>query len=269
MIGSKDGYALVTGASSGMGYEYAKLFAKDGKNIVVLARSRDKLEGLKRDLEKEHGTKVMVLVKDLADPKAPQEVFSELEKAGINIDVLVNNAGYDVYGVFSGTDWQKEAEMIQVNIIALTQLTKLTKLFLKKMLEKKSGKILNISSMVGLMPAPWSSVYGGTKHYVLGFSNAIAHELKGSGVSVTCFCPGNTKTLFWERAGAQDAKANKRGDMVMDAAAAAKLGYKALAKGKTTAAAGLQYSLAMFGLRFMPRNMVCSISNDTLKPENR
>ena len=266
MIGSKNSYALVTGASSGMGYEYAKLFAKDGKNIVVLARSRDRLEGLKRDLEKQHGTKVMVLVKDLADPKAPQEVFSELEKEGINIDVLVNNAGFDVYGKFQDTDWKKEAEMIQVNIIALTQLTKL---FVKKMLEKKSGKILNISSMGGIMPCPWSSVYSGTKHYVLGFSNAIAHELKGSGVSVTSFCPGNTKTLFWERGGAQDAKGNKRGTLAMDAATAASHGYKALAKGKTTAAAGLTNSLGMFGLRFLPRNMACSIMNSMLQPENR
>ena len=266
MIGSKDSYALVTGASSGMGYEYAKLFAKDGKNIVVLARSQDKLEGLKRDLEKQHGTKVMVLVKDLADPKAPQEVFSGLEKEGINVDVLVNNAGFDVYGKFQDTDWKKEAEMIQVNIIALTQLTKL---FVKKMLEKKSGKILNISSTVGLMPCPWSSVYSGTKHYVLGFSNAIAHELKGTGVSVTCFCPGNTKTLFFERAGAEDAKANKRRIQQMDAATAARHAYRALEKGKTTATAGLLYSLMMFGIRLVPRNLVCSISNSVMQPENR
>jgi len=266
MIGSKDSYALVTGASSGMGYEYAKLFAKDGKNIVVLARSRDKLEGLKRDLEKEHGTKVMVLVKDLSDPKAPQEVFAELEKAGINVDVLVNNAGYDVWGQFSDTGWQKEAVMIQVNILALTQLTKL---FLKKMLEKKSGKILNISSMGGLIPCPWSSVYGGTKHYVLGFSNALAHELKGTGVSVTCFCPGNTRTLFFERAGGEGAKANKRRMLEMDAASAAKHGYKALAKGKTTAASGLLMSLGMFSLRLTPRSLGCSMMNSMLQPENR
>ena len=266
MIGSKDSYALVTGASSGMGYEYAKLFAKDGKNIVVLARSRDKLEGLKTDLEKEHGTKVMVLVKDLSDPKAPQEVLSELEKAGINIDVLVNNAGYDVYGKFQDTDWQREADMIQVNVLALTQLTKL---FLKKMLEKKSGKILNISSTVGFMPSPWSSVYGGTKHYVLGFSNAIAHELKGTGVSVTCFCPGNTKTLFFKRAGAEDSKADKQKVMQMDAATAAKHAYRALKSGKTTATAGLLYSMMMWGTRLLPRNMSCSICNSVMQPANR
>ena len=266
MIGSKDSYALVTGASSGMGYEYAKLFAKDGKNIVVLARSRDKLEGLKKDLEKAHGTKVMVLVKDLSDPKAPQEVFSELEKAGMNIDVLVNNAGYDVYGLFSATDWQKEAEMIQVNVLALTQLTKL---FLKKMLEKKSGKILNISSSAGFAPTPWSSVYGGTKHYVLGFSNAIAHELKGTGVSVTCFCPGNTKTLFFERAGAEDCKADKRRILQMDAATAARHGYKALAKGKTTASPGLLNSFSALLVRLMPRKLACSFADYLLQPANR
>jgi len=266
MIGNKDSYALVTGASSGMGYDYAKLFAKDGKNIVVLARSRDKLEELKADLEKQHGTKVMVLAKDLSDPKAPQEVFSELERAGINVDVLVNNAGFDVYGKFHDTDWRKESEMLQVNIIALTQLTKL---FLKKMLEKKSGKIMNISSMVGFVPAPWSSVYGGTKHYVLGFSNAIAHELKGTGVSVTCFCPGNTKTLFWERGGARDAKGNRRGTLAMDAASAARFGYRALKKGRTTAVAGPVYSLMMFGIRFMPRRLACYVMDSSMQPEDR
>jgi short-subunit dehydrogenase len=266
MIGSKDSYALVTGASSGMGYEYAKLFAKDGKNIVVLARSQDKLEELKRDLEKEHGTKVMVLVKDLADPRAPQEVFSELEKAGIDIDVLVNNAGYDVYGLFSATEWQREAAMIRVNILALTHLTKL---FLKKMLEKKSGKILNISSSAGFSPTPWSSVYGGTKHYVLGFSNAIAHELKGTGVSVTCFCPGNTKTLFFKRADAENCRIDRRRILQMDAATAARHGYKALAKGRTTASPGLVNSLSAFLVRLLPRKMVCSFAGSLMQPATR
>jgi hypothetical protein len=166
MIGSKDSYALVTGASTGMGYEYAKLFAKDGKNVVVVARSGDKLEGLKKDLERAHGTKVKVLVKDLSDPKSPLEIFSELGRESVNVDVLVNNAGFAVGGKFSDSDWQKETEMLQVNIISLTQLTKL---FLKGMLDKKSGKILNISSLAGFTPSSGASVYGGTKHYVLGF----------------------------------------------------------------------------------------------------
>jgi short-subunit dehydrogenase len=263
MIGSKEGYALVTGASSGIGYELARLFAKDGKDIVVVARSKDKLEELKGDLEKKHGTKVKVLVKDLSDPKSPLEIFSELEEEGVNVDVLVNNAGFAVAGLFSGTDWQEEAEMIQVNIIALTQLTKS---FLKKMLEKKSGKILNISSVTGFIPSPWGSVYGGTKHYVLGFSNAIANELKGSGVSVTCFCPGVTKTLLWKRANAESSKALQHGVLVMDAATTARLAYRALEKGKTTAAGGLLTSLMIFQARLLPRNLLCCLSDHFLQP---
>ncbi|MCX6005413.1 MAG: SDR family oxidoreductase [Chloroflexi bacterium] len=267
MIGSKASYALLTGASSGIGYELAKLFAKDGKDIVVIARSKDKLEELKRDLEKEYGMKVRVLVKDLADPKSPQEIFSELEKEGVDVDVLVNNAGFGVYGMFSGTDWQKEAEMIQVNVVALTQLTKL---FLKKMLEKKSGKILNISSTVGLIPSSWVSVYSGTKHYVLGFSNAIANELKGTGVSVTCFCPTATKTPFWKRANAENSTGLKLGALMMDVATAARLAYRALEKGKTTAIAGLLPSLTTsISVRLVPRNLACSVASSLLQPEHR
>ena len=263
MMGSEDSYALVTGASCGMGYEYAKLFAKDGKNLVVVARSRDKLEGLKKDLEKAHGTKVKVIVKDLSDPKSPQEIFSELEKEGVNVDVLVNNAGFGVYGKFTDTDWQKEAEMLQVNVVSLTQLTKL---FLKGMVEKRSGKILNVSSVAGLAPSPWLTAYGGTKHYVLGFSNALACALQATGVTVTCFCPTNTRTLFGERANAQTASGMRRGLFEMDAAAAASIGYKVLAKGKTTEVAGLTTNLNMFLARFMPRKLVTRIAGLIMQP---
>lgn len=263
MIGSKESYALVTGASSGIGYELAKLFAKDGKNIVVVARSKDKLEELKTDLEKGHGVKVEVLVKDLSDPKSPQEIFSELEKEGINVDVLVNNAGFAVYGVFSETSWQKEAEMLQVNIVSLTQLTKL---FLRKMLENKAGKIMNISSAAGFGPTPWFSVYAATKSYVLSFSEALANEVKGTGVSVTCFCPGVVITRFYERANAERSKALKRGVLSMDVAATARLGYRALAKGKVTAIAGLPASLGVFSYRFLPRRLGCRIAGASVAP---
>jgi short-subunit dehydrogenase len=263
MIGKKDSYALVTGASSGIGYELAKLFAKDGKNIVVVARSQNKLEELKTDLEKAHGVKVRVLVKDLSHPKSPQEILSELEKDGINVDVLVNNAGFAVYGKFQDTDWQKEAEMLQVNIVSLTELTKL---FLRKMLEKRSGRILNISSVAGIVPSPCFTAYGGTKHYVLGFSNALSHDLRGSGVSVTCFCPTNTRTLFNERANSQNARAVKSRMLEMDAATAARLAYRALAKGKTTATAGLLTSLMMFSARFVPRNVATGMYGALTRP---
>lgn len=258
MIGSKEKYALVTGASSGIGYELAKLFAQDGKNIVVVARSKDQLEALKAEAGKRHGTNVIVLPKDLSDPKTPQEIFSELEGKNVNVDVLVNNAGLAVYGKFAATDWGKEAGMIQVNIATLTNLTKL---FLKKMLENKSGKILNISSAAGLLPSPCLSVYGATKSYVLSFSEALANELRGTGVTVTCFCPGNTKTLFWERANAADCKQVRRQLLFMDASTVARLAYKALAKNKTTVVAGIIMTLAMmFATRLLPRGLAIRMS---------
>jgi short-subunit dehydrogenase len=263
MIGAKDKYALVTGASSGLGYELSKLFAKDGKNIVVVARSQDRLEKLKTEVENKYGTKVIVVLKDLSNPNAPQEIYSELEKKDINVDVLVNSAGFGVYGMFSETNLQQELEMIQVNI---TSLTSLTKLFLKKMLENKSGKILNISSGAGFVPMMRFSVYGGTKSYVVSFSEALANELRGTGVTVTCFAPPNMKTLFWERSNAEDCKVNRRGLLFMDASTVARLAYKSLARGKVTAFAGLKLSLAMFSTRFMPRNLVTRVFGSMMEP---
>jgi short-subunit dehydrogenase len=263
MIGAKDKYVLVTGASSGLGYELTKLFAKDGKNIVVVARSMDKLEYLRKELEDKNKTKVKVLAKDLSKPEVPQEILSELEKEHIEVDVLVNNAGLGVYGMFSETNLQQELEMIQVNISSLTSLTKL---FLKKMLENKSGKILNISSGAGFVPMTQFSVYGGTKSYVVSFSEALANELRGTGVTVTCFAPPNMKTLFWERSNAEDCKVYRRGLLFMDASTVARLAYKSLAKGKGTAFAGLRLSLAMFSTRFMPRNLVTKILGSMMEP---
>lgn len=255
MIGSKDGYALVTGASSGIGYELAKLFAKDGKNVVIVARSQDKLEDLKTEIENKYGTSVRVLVKDLSDPTSPQEIFSELEKDSVNVDVLVNNAGFSVYGMFSETELQKELEMIQVNI---TSLVHLTKLFLKKMLENKSGRILNVASLIGFASAPLESVYCASKSFVLHFSEALANELQGTGVRVTCLCPASTETLFWQRGDWGDSKVVK--SKMMDAATVAEVGYTALRKGKVIAIPGLQYRFAPLAFRILPRNVVTRLT---------
>jgi len=248
MIGSKDGYALVTGASSGIGYELANLFAKDGKNIVVVARSQDKLEELKKEIENEYGTSVRVLPKDLSDTKASQEIFSELEKDSVNVDVLVNNAGFSVYGMFCETELQKELEMIQVNIASLVHLTKL---FLRKMIEGKSGKILNVASSGGFMPAPFHAVYCASKRFVIDFSEALANELQGTGVSVTCLCPGATKTLFWDRGNYGNSRAAKM--KMHDAAIPAEVGYTALRKAKVLAIPGLQYKLMPYLCRILPK----------------
>jgi len=261
MIGKGDQYALVTGASSGIGYELAKLFARDGKNLVVVARSKDKLEELKKEIENKYGTSVKVLIKDLSDSKAPQEIFSELEKEGVNVDVLVNNAGFSVWGQFSKSDWQKEAEMIQVNI---TSLTYLTKLYQKKMLEDGSGRILNVASTCGFMSAPFTSIYCASKSYVLHFSEALANELKGTPVSVTCLCPGATETLFFKRASMENCRGAKM--KMMDASTVAKVGYQALKKGKVIAIPGLQYRLMPYLMRVLPRSVGIAIMRRALEP---
>jgi len=261
MIGSKDGYALVTGASSGIGYELAKVLAKDGKNLVIVARSQDKLEELKTEIENKYETSVRVLPKDLSNPNAPQEIFSELEKDGVNVDVLVNNAGYGVYGMFSETDLREELAMIQVNA---TSLIHLTKLFLKQMLENKSGWILNVASLCSFLSSPLESVYCASKSLVLHFSEALANELQGTGVTVTCLCPGLAKTEFHKRAHMENTKVAKR--KMMDAAAVAEAGYKALKKGKVVVIPGLIFKTAPLFARFAPRNLVTKVVRSQHEP---
>ena len=254
MIGSPEKYAIVTGASCGIGYELAKILAKDGKNIVVIARSRDQLEDLKREIENKHGTKVKVLAKDLSDPKAPPEIFSELEKEKIYIDVLVNNAGFGVYGMFLETDLREELDMIQVNAASLIHLTKL---FLKGMVEDKSGYILNAASLCAFFPTPMEAVYCSTKAFVLHFSEALANELQGTGVRVTCLCVGLARTGFQKRAHMENCKVAKR--KMMDAATVAEAGYKALKRGKVIEIPGLVYKFAPWFARFAPRNVVTRV----------
>ena len=261
MIGSKDGYALVTGASSGIGYELAKVLAKDGKNLVIVARSQDKLEELKTEIENKYGTSVRVLPKDLSNPNAPQEIFSELEKDGVNVDVLVNNAGYGVYGMFSETDLREELAMIQVNAVSVIHLTKL---FLKQMLENKSGWILNVASLCSFLSSPLESVYCASKSLVLHFSEALANELQGTGVTVTCLCPGLAKTEFHQRAHMENTRVAKR--KMMDAAAVAEAGYKALKKGKVVVIPGLIFKTAPLFARFAPRNLVTKVVRSQHEP---
>jgi short-subunit dehydrogenase len=255
MIGHKDRYALVTGASSGIGYELANLLAKDDKNLIIISRDKNRLEQVKTEIENEYGTRVKILPKDLSAPKAPLEIFSELEKEGINVDVLVNNAGFVVYGLFSETDVQKELEMIQLYVSSLTHLTKL---FLKKMLENKSGRILNVASGMALLSVPMLSVYSASKAYTLHFSEALANEVQGTGVSVTCLCPPQTETSIFKRANIENTKL-ARGKK-MDAATVAEVGYIALKKGKVIATPGLKSKLLTILVRVIPRSVLTKMA---------
>ncbi len=261
MADHQDKYALITGASSGIGYELVKLLAKDGKNLIIVARNKNRLEQVKTEIENNYQVRVKLLPKDLSDPKTPSEIFSELEKEYINVDVLVNNAGFGVYGTFSETDLQKELEMIQVYIASLTALTKL---FLKRMLENKSGRILNVASGMAFQPVPLCSVYAASKSYVLHFSEALANELRGTGVSVTCLCPYTTETSFFKRADMENSKLVK--GKMMDAATVAKAGYIALKKGKVIAIPGLKNKLLAILVRIIPRSVLIKIMRSTMEP---
>ena len=188
--------ALITGASSGIGLELAHLFARDGYRLVLVARSRGALRELGDDLQSRYNVTVRISPRDLAHPSTPNELYQELQEAGIVLDVLVNNAGFGGGGAFLSTDWNNEAEMMQVNMVALTHLTKL---FLPQ-IRAREGKLLNVASVAAFQPGPFMAVYYASKAYVLHFTEALAEELRGTGVTVTCLCPGPVKTNFQKRA---------------------------------------------------------------------
>ena len=189
---------LVTGASSGIGRELATIHAEHGRDLVILARREDELRELKAELEGQHGVQVYVIAKDLTDAASRREVFEELEGEGITVDYLFNNAGFGLKGDFYEQDWKKIDGMIQLNITALTELTHL---FLPAMVKRDRGRILHTSSTAGFMPGPLQAVYFATKAYVNSFSQAVAYEVKDSGVTITALCPGAVKTEFAETAG--------------------------------------------------------------------
>lgn len=243
--------ALITGASGGIGYEFAKLFARDGYNLVLVARSGNKLAEIADKLQAKAGIKVKVIAKDLAEPFAPDDIFAELQQEGTSVDVLVNNAGFTVFGPFVETNLHEELQLMQVNMVALTHLTKL---FLPGMVERGWGRILNVASTAAFQPGPLMAVYYASKAYVLSFSEAVANELRGTGVSVTALCPGPTETGFQKRGNMEDSKL-VAGRRIMDARTVAHAGYTALMKGQTTIIPGLRNWLFAQSIRVAPRKL--------------
>ncbi|MBU7586033.1 MAG: SDR family oxidoreductase [Nostoc sp. TH1S01] len=255
MQGDRKKTALITGASGGIGYEFVKLFAQDKYNLVLVARSEQKLYQMADELKSKFGIDVKVIAKDLANPSAPEEIFSELQQASIKVDILINNAGFASYGLFNETDLTAELQMLQVNVMCLTHLTKL---FLKDMVKQGYGKILNLASTAAFQPGPLMAVYYASKAYVLSFSEAIANELEGTGVSVTALCPGPTESGFQKRAAMEDSKLVS-GQKIMDAETVAKIGYEALFDNKTVVVPGLKNKLLTETVRFTPRKLVTKI----------
>lgn len=248
--------ALITGASSGIGEELARLFAAHRHDLVLVARGQDKLQSLSDELARAHGIQSRVLAADLADPGAPARLFQAIQEQGLTIDVLVNNAGFGARGAYAEIDYEVTARMIQVNIAAVAHLTRL---FLPGMLARRSGKILNVASTAAYVPGPFMAVYYASKAFVLSFSEAIAEETRGTGVTVTALVPGPTRTQFAATAGNQDSRLFRAGT-AMDAAPVALIGFDGLMAGRRVAIAGWSNKLTVASTRLAPRTLLATIT---------
>ena len=247
---------LITGASSGIGLELARVFAAHGHALALVARSADTLEGVARQLEARHGIRALAVVADLSAPGAPDEVFARVRSAGLRVDILVNNAGSGLGGAFAATDLATELRMITLNVTALTHLTKLS---LPGMLERGAGRILNVASTAAFAPGPFMAVYYATKAFVLSFSEALAEELRGTGVTVTALCPGATATGFQSAARIEGARLFRL-PWVSDAATVARIGFSGLMRGKRIVIPGLLNKLLPPIVRVSPRRLVTLVS---------
>ena len=253
--------ALITGASGGIGLELARIFAANRHDVVLVARSEDKLRELARECEQK-GVKAHVVAADLAKPEAARTIVDRVAALGLPIDVLVNNAGVGVYGRFVETPLENELESIQVNLVALTALTKR---FLPPMIARRSGRILNVASTAAFVPGPLMAVYYATKAYVVSFSEAIANEVEGTGVTVTVLCPGPTATGF-------QAAANLEGSRIVsllrkaDSSSVAQAGYEAMMAGKVVAVPGLSNKISALTPRLFPRAVVRKVVRAIQEP---
>jgi hypothetical protein len=253
--------ALITGASSGIGLELARIFASNRHDVVLVARSEGKLRELARECGQK-GIKAHVVPADLAKPDAARSIVDTVAALGVQIDILVNNAGFGVYGRFAESPLAKELESIQVNVAALTELTKR---FLPPMIARRSGRILNVASTAGFLPGPLMAVYYATKAYVVSFSEAIANELEGTGVTVTVLCPGPTATGF-------QAAAHLEGSRIVsllrkaDSFSVARAGYDAMMAGTVVAVPGVSNKVSALAPRFFPRAVIRKVVRAIQEP---
>ena len=245
------GTALVTGASSGIGHELSLLLARQGYDLVLVGRNRAALTALSDRIRDEFGVAAECCPKDLSVQSAPDELFEDLERKGTAVDVLVNDAGFAIQGPFHENDATTLLDMLQVNITAVTHLTRLV---LPQMIQRGRGRILNISSIGAFMPGPLMAAYFASKAYVLSLSEALANELHGTGVTITALCPGPTRSKFAIRAKLTDTKAF-RGHL-MEPADVAQEGFEAMMKGKTVVITGLKHRMQMLPTPLVPRRLL-------------
>jgi short-subunit dehydrogenase len=255
--------ALVTGASVGLGAEFSKLFAADGHDVVLVARRRENLEALAAELVKQHGVRATVMPEDLNEPGAPERIVKALGEEGIEVEFLVNNAGFGTSGAFASADLARELSMLTVNI---TTLVHLTRLLLPAMVARRSGRILNIGSTAGFVPGPFMAGYYASKAFVNSFTQALAYELRGTGVTATVSCPGATLTEFAKVAGNDKSRLFQAA--AMGAPEVAAHGYRAMMRGRPMAIAGFRNQLSIQSLRFAPRGMTVALAASLNKTDD-
>ena len=248
--------ALITGASKGLGKEFARIHAANGGNLVLVARSEDQLLSLKKELETDYETiKVELIVKDLTTTNSANDVYNEIKEKNIQIDYLINNAGFGEYGLFDNTNWDRFEKMIDLNIKSLTHLCHL---FLPEMIDRREGKIMNISSTAAFQSGPMIAVYFASKSYVLHLSEALHNEVKDRGVSVTAFCPGPTDTYFMEDSKMKETKMVKHMKLPTPHVVAMS-GYKAMIHNKPVKIHGFLNNVMVFSIRLVPRKWVAAV----------
>jgi short-subunit dehydrogenase len=258
-------YALVTGGTSGIGKELARLFAKDHFNLVLVARDKQELENTAQELKSEYGITVHTISKDLSKRESPFEVFEEVNSLGLSIDVLVNDAGQGAYGEFKDLDINRELDMIQLNIGSYITMTAC---FLPAMLEKGDGKILNVGSIAGEVPGPFQAVYHGTKAFVNTWSAGIQNELKDKGITVTVLLPGATDTDFFNKADMNDSKMVQE-TKLSDPATVAKDGYEALMAGDDKIISGFKNKVQVAMGNFQPDSMAAASMHKQQEPVDK
>ena len=242
--------ALVTGASSGLGADFARDLASRGSDLILVARREDMLKAVQREIQERHGVMVDGIVMDLSTEEAPQVLYDQIKAIGKTVEILINNAGFGLYGEFTDIPWERERELMQTDLITLVHLTKL---FVKDMLARNYGRILQVSSIGAYQPSPTYAVYSATKSFVLYFGEALNYELRNSNVSCTVISPGVTATEFLKVAG-QQATLYQRLTM-MQSPAVTRIGIDKMLQGRSSVVPGFLNSLLSWSNRLIPRRM--------------
>jgi short-subunit dehydrogenase len=252
--------ALITGASTGIGRDLARIHAEQGGDLVIIARRQPALAAVKSELEGKHGVRVLTIAADLTEPGTIQRIHQDLGQQGIKIDILINNAGFGGHGKFHQRDWNQEQSMIDLNIKALCEMTHV---FVQDMIQQGQGRILNVASTAGFLPGPLQAVYYATKAFVVSFSQAIAEELSDTGVSVTALCPGPVKTEFIDRAGLENVNSFRH---AADSRDVAQVGYRAMMKGQLIVFNDWKLSFLLgWVVPWLPRRTVLRLSRQMME----